>query len=174
MCVKEEGFIVPDDLSNDDLRLTQFCDSQSIIVVALERAKTLQWHCTPEENCILDKETLSWITADNDTENLPDVRSAKRQKLEIRSKKPIQEANRFGPCTCSDQQLKTSEGFVPDNTKASTEWSVRVFNEWAAWRCTARADDVVPGDNLFSCDAVALSIWLSLFVIEARKKDGSR
>ena len=89
--------------------------------------------------------------ADDDTENSPDVRLAKRQKLEDRSKKPLQEANRFGPCTCSDQQLKTfSEGFVPDNTKANTEWSVRVFNEWAAWRRTARADDAVPGDILCS------------------------
>ena len=28
--------------------------------------------------------------------------------------------------------------------------------------------------TLFSCDAVALKKWLSLFVVEARKKDGSR
>ena len=129
---------------------------------------TLQWHCIPKENCILGKETLSWITADDDTENLPDVRSAKWQKLEGRSKKPL--ANRFGPCTCSDQQLKTF--FEADNTKANTKkWSVCVFNEWAAWRCT---DDAVPGGILFSCDAVALNKWLSLFVVEARKKDGSR
>ena len=169
----EGGFIVPDDFYDDDLRLTQFCVSQSIIVAASERAKTLQWDCIPEENCILDKETLSWITADDETENLPDVRSAKRLKLEDR--KPLQEANRFGPYTCSDQQLKNfSEGFVPDNTKANTEWSVCVFNEWAAWRRTARADDAVPRNILFSCDAVALNKWLSLFIVEARKKDGSR
>ena len=170
-----DGFIVPNDFFNDDLRLTQFCISESIIMAALERAKTLQWHCIPEENCILDKKTLSWITADDDMENSPDVRSAKQQKLEGRSNKPLQEANRFGSCTCSDQQLKTfSEGFVPDNTKANTEWSVRAFNEWAAWRRTARADDAVPGDILFSCDAVALNKWLSMFVIEARKKGRSR
>ena len=170
-----EGFIIPDDFCNDDLRLTQFCISESIIMAASERAKTLQWHCILEENCILDKETLLWITADDDTENSPDVQSAKRQKLEGHSNKPLQEANRFGPCTCSDQQLKTSsEGCVPDNTKPNTEWSVRVFNEWAAWRRTARADDAVPGDILFSCNAVALNKWLSLFVIEARKKVRSK
>ena len=39
---------------------------------------------------------------------------------------------------------------------------------------TARAADAVPGNILFSCDAVALNRWLSLFVVEARKKDGSR
>ena len=140
----------PDDFFNDDLHLTQFCISESIFMAASERAKTLQWHCIPEENCILNKETLSWITDDDDMENSLDVRSAKRQKLDDCSKKPLQEANRFGPCTCSDQQLKTfSEGFVPDNTKANTEWSVRVFNEWAAWRRTARAYNAVPGDIIF-------------------------
>ena len=82
----------------------------------------------PEEDCILDKETLSWITAHDDTESLPDVQSAKRQKLEDRSKKSLRQANRFGPCTCSDQQLKTSERFVPDNTKANTEWLIRILS----------------------------------------------
>ena len=74
----KEHFIVPDDLYNNGLRLTQFCISQSIIVAASERVKTPQWDCIPEENCILDKETLLWITADDDMENSPDVRSAKR------------------------------------------------------------------------------------------------
>ena len=32
----EEGFIVPDDFFNDDLRLIQFCISESIIVAASE------------------------------------------------------------------------------------------------------------------------------------------
>ena len=37
-----------------------------------ERVKMLQWHCIPEVNCILSKETLSWNTADDNTENSPD------------------------------------------------------------------------------------------------------
>ena len=71
----------------DDLRLTQLCvfPSQSI-VAASERAKTPQWDCIPEENCILDKDTLSWATADDDTENSPDIPgSAKRLRLEDHS-----------------------------------------------------------------------------------------
>ena len=88
-----------------------------------ERAKTPQWDSIPEENCILDKDTLSWATADDDTENSPDIPgSAKRLRLEDQAKS--------SPCTCSDQQLKTfSEGFVLDNIKANTDWSVCVFNE---------------------------------------------
>ena len=35
-------------------------------------------------------------------------------------------------------------------------------------------DDPVPSDILTSCDAAALNRWLSLFVIEARKQDGTR
>ena len=45
-----------------------------------------QWDCIPEENFILDKDTLSRATADDDTENLPDIPgSAKRLRLEDRS-----------------------------------------------------------------------------------------
>ena len=55
-------------------------------MAASERAKNPQWDCIPEENCILDKDTLSWITADDDTENSPDIPgSAERLKLEDRS-----------------------------------------------------------------------------------------
>ena len=45
-------------------------------MAASERAKIPHWDCIPEENCILDKETLLWIMAD--AENSPDVRSAKQ------------------------------------------------------------------------------------------------
>ena len=61
-----------------------------------------------------------------------------------------------------------------DNTKVNTEWCVHVFNEWAVRRRTAHADDAVPRDILFSCDAVALNKWLSLLVVEARKKNEGR
>ena len=55
-------------------------------MAALERVKTPQWDCSPEENCILDKNTLSWIMADGDTENSPDIPgSAKGLKLEDHS-----------------------------------------------------------------------------------------
>ena len=42
------------------------------------------------------------------------------------------------------------------------------------WRRTVHADDAVPRDIISSCDAVALNKWLSLFVVEARKKNESR
>ena len=55
-------------------------------MAASERAKTPQWDSIPEENCILDKDTLSWATADDNTENLPDILgSAERLRLEDRN-----------------------------------------------------------------------------------------
>ena len=78
----EERFIVTDDFSRRSTLDTTLCVSKSIIVAASERAKTPQWDCIPEENCILDKDTLSWATADNDTENSPDIPgSAKLAKV---------------------------------------------------------------------------------------------
>ena len=109
----QNGFIVPDDFFNDDRSTvsTQFCISQSIIAAASERAKTLQWHCIPEENCILDKETLSWITADDDTENSPDVRSAKGGCLFTQSHADHVKASRtkeLGKIMCRTLRLRTA------------------------------------------------------------------
>ena len=68
--------------------------------------------------------------------------------------------------TTSDQLAIFSEGFVPANTEANTEWAVRNFKAWADWRITQNPDDPVPSDILSCGDAVALNKWLSLYVIE--------
>ena len=49
----------------------------------------------------------------------------------------------------------------------------RIFEAWSIWRNGVYKDDPVPGDILTSCNAVALNKWLSLFVIEARKQNGT-
>ena len=64
-------------------------------------------------------------------------------------------------------------GAIPSNTKASTEWGIRVWEEWAACRkiSTAGIDGVVPVNTpLLPAD---LAYWLGKFVLEVRKKDGS-
>ena len=89
---------------------------------------------------------------------------------------PLKEVvNRFGGSVTDVGTLATySKGFVPDTTKHNTQWAVRTFNAWSTWRNGVYTDDPVPGDILTSCDAEALNKWLSLFVIEARKQDGTR
>ena len=89
-------------------------------------------------------------------------------------KKPLGPANRFEGVTTSDQLATFSEGFVPANTEANTEWAVRNFDAWADWRIAQNPDDPVPSDILSCGDAVALSKRLSLYVIETWKQDGGR
>ena len=67
-----------------------------------------------------------------------------------------------------------SEGFIPANTEANTEWAVRNFQSWAEWRCTAQPIDPVPRDILTCGDVFLINKWLSLYVIETRKKNGDR
>ena len=48
------------------------------------------------------------------------------------------------------------------------------FIHGCEWRNSINPDDEVPKDVLTCGDAVTLNRWLSLFVIEVRKKDGSK
>ena len=74
--------------------------------------------------------------------------------------------------TTSVQLATFSEGFVPANTEANTEWAVRNFEAWADWRIAQNPDYPIPSDILSCGDAVTLNKWLSLFVIKTRKQDG--
>ena len=60
---------------------------------------------------------------------------------------------------------------IPDNTKASTQWALRNFNDWASNQCFLSPDDPFPNDLLASHDAEFK--WLSRFLMETRKTDGS-
>ena len=64
--------------------------------------------------------------------------------------------------------------FVGDgDTQANTQWSVKTFNSWMDWKIKAKPVDPVPKDILTRSDAKLLNKWLSLFVLEARKLDGT-
>ena len=76
--------------------------------------------------------------------------------------------------TSSDQLASFSEGFVPANTEANTDWAVRNLTVWADWQVAQNPDDPVPGDILTNGDATALNKWHSLYVTEMRKQDGDR
>ena len=76
--------------------------------------------------------------------------------------------------TFSEELASFSEGFVPANIEANTDWAVRNFNTWADWRLTSERNDPVPRDILTCGDASLLNKWLSLYVIETRKQNGDR
>ena len=64
-----------------------------------------------------------------------------------------------------------SEGFVPANTEANTEWAVRNFEAWADWRIAQNLDDPVPSDIPSCGDAVALNnLAVAFFVCDRDTK----
>jgi hypothetical protein len=56
----------------------------------------------------------------------------------------ILHANQLDTVTTREELASFSEGFVPTNTKANTQWAVRNFNTWADWRftCTLEPNDL--------------------------------
>ena len=58
-----------------------------------------------------------------------------------------------------------SEGFVPANTEANTEWAIRNFEAWADWQIAQNPDDPVPSDILSCGDAVALNNLVVAFFV---------
>ena len=144
----------------------------------------MDWFCIPPVNRITNGSILSWVAgfdeavsefSEYEKENPGRENPAKRHKTEavdIYVKKLLTPANRFEGVTTSDQLATYSEGFVPANTEANTDWAFRNFTAWADWRVTENSDDPVPSDILSCGDAVALNKWLSSYVIETRKKDG--
>ena len=77
----------------------------------------------------------------------------------------------FGDTSC-EELTNLSKGYVPQNTEKNTQWAIRVFEQWQEARCVR--GNPVP-DKLLQApyDIGALSHWLSLFVSEVRKADGS-
>ena len=68
-----------------------------------------------------------------------------------------------------------SKKFVPKNTTTSTKWCVSTFNSWLRARNARETEENrVPMDLLQSNDAALINKWLTLYVAEVRKKDGSQ
>ena len=79
----------------------------------------------------------------------------------------------------SKKTLETySKGFVPECTKANTKWAVDNFEAWVGWRNSLDVDEkdleLVPENLLTEGTSEELNYWLSLYIMETRKKDGSR
>ena len=58
------------------------------------------------------------------------------------------------------------------NTHKSTNWAIKVFNEW---RCSRSSldDGECPSDLLEVGDADKLNFWLPRFINEVRRTDGN-
>ena len=95
-----------------------------------------------------------------------------KASLSLKKVKGKKEAkDRFGDTSC-EELTNLSKGYVPQNTEKNTQWAMRVFEQWQEARCVR--GNPVP-DKLLQAPYYigALSHWLSLFVSEVRKADGS-
>ncbi|XP_064387890.1 zinc finger MYM-type protein 2-like [Halichondria panicea] len=165
------------DVTVEDLDDWEEVVSTSIMLRAEKDAAKIDWDAIPTDKLILGTEALSYVSK---------PRLAKRVKYqELQdvtncaasfSASISTGASRFGSTVTNLTSLATaSKGFVPANTKNNTSWALQVFYCWCEWRNSSHkeTDDKVPIDVLTCVDATALNKWLSLFVMEAKKKNGS-
>ena len=85
-------------------------------------------------------------------------------------------ATRFAEPVSDETELELCKTAVPENTKSTTEWGIRTWNDWAANRRVFTAD--VSGISyvttpLLDMTPTDLSYWMRKLVLEVRKKDGS-
>ncbi len=164
--------LIGDSITTDDVKLC--FHNQLKMKKSWLSATEIDWWMVPEDQKILSNEILDWITPE-----------AKQIFKEDYFQEMANEENIFPPSkhpkkteqysnvdvTSSISLTKFSKGFVPFNTKSNTDWAVKSFLNWAELQ---KADDPVPKDFFTLSDSVAINKWLSLFIIEVRKKDGSR
>ena len=120
------------------------------------------WMDPPPNSALCDKENSS-------------APPAKRKKLSLA--KPDRNKERFSETISQDELEKMSKGFVPDNTAKNTKWATTVFSAWLESR-NCRTGESTPTDYLdrsFATEEskVDLARVLSLFAVEAKKKDGT-
>lgn len=83
---------------------------------------------------------------------------------------------RFGEPVSDAEEVSLRAGAIPNNTKSTTDWGIRAWNEWAASRLTtvAGVHGIVPLTTpLLEMPHVNLAYWMGKFVLEVRKKDSS-
>ena len=77
-----------------------------------------------------------------------------------------------------DEEEDLGKKFVPKNTAASTKWVLANFNRWRQSRnkrFSGNPEKQVPGNFLEGTDDPAtLCKWLTLYIAETRKQDGSK
>ena len=97
------------------------------------------------------------------------------KKLKLSNKKPSDEHWHF---ISDDDEEDLTKKFMPKNTVASTKWVLANFNAWRQSRnkhFSGNPEKQVPGNFLEGTDdPAALCKWLTLYVAETRKQDGSK
>ena len=98
-----------------------------------------------------------------------------RGEIAIDSRKSCvdDDVQRFGPVVGEDELCTAVSESVPKKTREHTKWCVDTWSEWRLHRISiAKADSEKP-PNLEEMTNEQLNYWLSCFVMEVRRKDGS-
>ncbi len=85
-------------------------------------------------------------------------------------------ASRFAKPISEQELTDLRKSAIPSNTKMTTEWGVRLWNEWATSRVGKKSDkpEILPlSTPLLELPTSDLAHWLAKFVLEVRKKNGS-
>ena len=69
---------------------------------------------------------------------------------------------------------KSAQRFVPTNTERTDRWAVKAFTSWISERNQRSQGETCPEDILDRNDSELLNKWLSVFVLEVRRENGSR
>ena len=122
--------------------------------------------------CDEDESMSMWsadVTRNNESSD-GSVKPKKRLKLSLSRTKnktataPLKDCSndlsRFIAPVSSPEREKAAKGVIPANTRASSNWAIRNFNDWASNRSAMTPDDPVPADLLKSQDTVLLCKWL--------------
>ena len=108
------------------------------------------------------------LGSNEDFENIEPKQKKKCLSLK-KGKKSVEERFKM---SSSPEIAKAKKGFVPANTKRSTNWAVRTFETWRRQRNAQRPKSICPDDILLQDDTAALCHWLCVFCKEARREDG--
>ena len=123
----------------------------------------------------LTQEDLNSLFGSSDNDKRHDG-DPSRKKAQIADDMTVvsDKSNRFDVLLSNEELNEYSKGFVPKNTESNTKWAVSNFEAWREWHNKSNPGDPVPADLLCLNDSILLNKWLSLYVVETRKVDGSR
>ena len=83
--------------------------------------------------------------------------------------------NRFGQVATESELNRRKVERIPENTRRSTKWAVKVWQKWAEFR--QDTIETMMGmyktiRSLSECTPVELDFWLSRFIVEVRNENG--
>ena len=122
--------------------------SQSVLDRAREDSERLDWLTVPYDQRIVDDDTLEWLCGmsklledvvplTEEKENQDPAPEVKRAKLDV-TPRSNKQCKSFEKIAASPELASSSKEYIPPNTEANTQWTMRTFDAWRTWRSKYR------------------------------------